>query len=175
MSAMPLAEAEDAFVIGDQQTSAVDSGRYEQPIRRVTLFEMTKLIAPGSHAMAERHSLNTGTRATEQYEYPVGARPSPLDLSTSFGLGRDIQGRRDQVYTLSNTDRSAVCPKQGTGASMLIQQKPHGHGNRFGLVSGSQLLGRLFDQGDDVGSIDSDNVHHVAPLFCRIITSLMIC
>jgi len=37
MSAMPLAEAEDAFVIGDQQTSAVDSGRYEQPIRRVTV------------------------------------------------------------------------------------------------------------------------------------------
>src|SRR6266478_8088573 len=139
----------------------------------------SRFLRSASTLRSEIASVRSGgcrrCRATEQYEYPVGARSSPLDLSTSFGLGRDIQGRRDQVYTLSNTDRSAVCPKQGTGASMLIQQKPHGHGNRFGLVSGSQLLGRLFDQGDDVGSIDSDNVHHVAPLFCRIITSLMIC
>jgi hypothetical protein len=51
-----------------------------------------------------------------------------------------------------------VSPKQRARPGILVQQTPHRQGNRFGLVAAGQLFGRLFDQGDDVGSIDGNYI-----------------
>jgi hypothetical protein len=53
-----------------------------------------------------------------------------------------------------------VSPEQRASPSVLIQQTPHGQGNCLGLVTAGQLLGGLFDQGDNIWPVDGDNVWH---------------
>jgi len=116
---MPLAEAGDAFVIGDQQTSAVDSGRYEQPIRRVTLFEMMKLIAPGSHAMAERHSLNTGTfeeARHPRFDRDIQFDPPDIDEQRDLPDGHGTQAYGSAVLPALFDQKPRRCAQAGVAA-----------------------------------------------------------
>ena len=54
---------------------------------------------------------------------------------TGFGVRLDTEGRRDQVNTLPNPDRPAVSLEQRERPGIMIQETPHGLGNRLGLVA----------------------------------------
>lgn len=54
-----------------------------------------------------------------------------------------------------------MSPEQRAGSGILVQETPHGQGDRLGLVAIGQLFGRFLDEGDDIGPVDGDDVWHV--------------
>ena len=61
LPAVVLTETRNALIIGDKPTSEFDRRRDEEPVRRVTVFEMMQLIAAAGGAMAERRRLDART------------------------------------------------------------------------------------------------------------------
>jgi hypothetical protein len=59
---MSVAEARDAFVIGNKRTVKLDGRSDQQPIRRIAIFEMVQPVAAAGRAMAEWHRFDAGTR-----------------------------------------------------------------------------------------------------------------
>ncbi len=58
---MVLTETRNTLIIGDKPTSELDRGGDEEPVRRITVFEMMQLIAAAGGAMAERRRLDART------------------------------------------------------------------------------------------------------------------
>jgi hypothetical protein len=58
---MPVAEPQDAFVIGDERAAELDRCRDQQPIGGIVVLEVVKLITAGRRAMAEGRRLDAGT------------------------------------------------------------------------------------------------------------------
>ena len=61
LSAMLLAEADDALIVGDQRTSKLDRRRNQKSVRRIAVFEMMQLIAAGGSLVTQRHCFDAGT------------------------------------------------------------------------------------------------------------------
>ena len=61
LSAMLLAEADDALIVGDQRTSKLDRRRNQESVRRIAVFEMMQLIAAGGSLVTQRHCFDAGT------------------------------------------------------------------------------------------------------------------
>ena len=59
LSAMLLAEADDALIIGDQRTSKLDRRRNQKSVRRTSVFKMVQLIAAGASLVTQRDSWGT--------------------------------------------------------------------------------------------------------------------
>ena len=94
-------ETQDALIIGDQRAGEFDRGSDEQPIRRVTVFELVKSVAAGSGAMAKRHSFDARTFQE--------TRDPPFDGKIQFDPP-DI----DEQRNLPNTDST-----QANGPAIL--------------------------------------------------------
>ena len=51
---------------------------------------------------------------------------SRLDFSTGFGVRLDIEGWRNQVNTLANSNRPAVSPEQKARPGILLHETARG-------------------------------------------------
>src|SRR5580704_14697047 len=108
-------------------------------------------------------------RARGRYACRAAEYPSPIDFSTGLGVGLDIEGGRDKIDTLANAHRSWVGSEQRARPSLVVQQTPDCQSDRFGLVAARHPLGGPFDQGDDVRSIDGDDVCHTVSIISYVL------
>ena len=60
LSAVSVGEAQYALVIGDERAAEFDRGRDQEPIGRVAVRKVVKLVAPGCGAVTERRRLGAG-------------------------------------------------------------------------------------------------------------------
>ena len=60
LSAVSLAKAGDALVVGDERAGELDRGGDQQAIGRIAVLEMMKLVAAHSRAMAEGRRCDAG-------------------------------------------------------------------------------------------------------------------
>src|SRR6266478_6274468 len=61
LAAVSVGEAQDALIIGDERTAEFDRGRDQEPIGRIAVRKLVKLVAPGCGAVTERRRLSAGT------------------------------------------------------------------------------------------------------------------
>jgi len=63
--------------------------------------------------------------------------------------GPDVKRWQKDIDTCVNPHRSAVGAEKGACTRVLVEQTPHGEGDRFDLVAARQLPGGFFDQRHD--------------------------
>src|SRR5271165_2800230 len=77
----------------------------------------------------------------------------------------------NEVDAGADLDRPEMRPEQRAGTRVLFQQTAYRQADGFGLVAMGQPVGRLFDQGYDIGPADGDDVCHELIITYVLITS----
>jgi hypothetical protein len=101
----------------------------------------------------------------------AGDDPSAFDLTACFRFGRNIKGRSQEIPTLGYAHRTAVRPKQGPGAGVLLQQEPHGQSHRLRLVPMRQPFGGFLNERHDFRAINDNHICHGSPSFIMPVTT----
>jgi hypothetical protein len=97
-AAMLLGEASDAVIIGNQRAGEADGCGDQQPVRRIALFKVMKLIAARSGKVIKRHRLDA--RAIDEALDPSlgpGRSRSMRPMSASSAISQAVMALRKRV------------------------------------------------------------------------------